>query len=254
MRRLIPFVALAALPLATGCRAAYPALDEAERVALERERDSLAIVVATADEAAMAYADSLATARRAAEEAARRRTATPPPTQTPATQRPVPTETRPTPPRPAPSTPPARDPGIREPDVRSTDGPAASFGRSRQIAFVDSATVDELFQPASATLSEVGKAILDRIAYEIARQPESLHIRVEGHADSTPPGPTIRERWPSNWDLAAARASAVARYLAEKGLSESRFEVVSYGSTRPIAPNDTPQNRARNRRIVVLVG
>jgi chemotaxis protein MotB len=75
---------------------------------------------------------------------------------------------------------------------------------------------------------------------------------LEGHADSTPPGPTIKERWPSNWELSSARAAAVIRFLVEQGVAESRFELVSYAATRPVAPNDTPQSRARNRRVIIV--
>lgn len=244
MRRLFFLPVLAVVSVAmTGCAASYPALDEAERAAMARERDSLQVAAATA----ASTADSLVTVLNNVDQARRR-----PPIvdERPAERPPAP---RPATPAPRPATtpvPPARDPGIREPD-----GPAMpDGGRRAGIAYADSMLVDDLFTPATATLSDIGKAILDRLAYEIARLPESARVRVEGHADSTPPGPTIRERFPTNWELAAARAAAVARYLAEKGIVETRLEVVSFGATRPVAPNDTPQNRSRNRRIVVLAG
>ncbi len=257
MRRLLFLPVLAAASVvSSGCAASYPALDEAERAAMSRERDSLQVAATTAE----ATADSLVTVLNNVDQARRRpgiAVVDERPAERPA-DRPAP---RPMTPAPRPATtpvPPARDPGIREPDgppTGSANGPAMPDGGRRVgIAYADSMLVDDLFTPATATLSDVGKAILDRLAYEISRLPETARVRVEGHADATPPGPTIRERFPTNWELAAARAAAVARYLSEKGLAETRLEVVSFGSTRPIAPNDTPQNRSRNRRIVVLAG
>ena len=249
MRRLLLLSLLATAPFVTaGCAASYPALDEAERQAMGRERDSLRVAAGDAE----AYADSLATLRNNLDQARRRPAVETPPTERPV-ERPVerPADRPPARvPTPAVVVPPARDPGIREPD-----GPAMPTNGSRAAAaYADSMLVDDLFDPASATISTVGKAILDRLAYEIGRLPETARVRVEGHADSTVPGASLRDRFPTNWELAAARAAAVARYLSEKGIAENRFEVVSFGSTRPVAPNDTPQNRSRNRRIVVLAG
>ncbi len=255
MRRLLLLPLLAAVPFITaGCTASYPALDEAERQALAQERDSLRVAASDAE----AYADSLATLRNNLEQSRRRPgTDTPPTVERPAERPPPPPPVeRPRVPEPRVPVPPARDPGIREPDgpAMGTVGAMPTNGSRANAAYADSMLVDDLFEPASATISVVGKAILDRLAYEIGRLPETARVRVEGHADSTPPGASLRDRYPTNWEFAAARAAAVARYLSEKGLNENRFEVVSFGATRPVAPNDTPQNRSRNRRIVVLAG
>lgn len=113
--------------------------------------------------------------------------------------------------------------------------------------------VDDLFAAASATLTEAGKQRLNQVAAQLQRFP-NRPIRVEGYADSMPVGARLQERYPSNWELAAARAAAVARYLIEvRGFAAERFEVVSYGPTRPIGPNDTAEGRRLNRRIVIRV-
>jgi len=113
--------------------------------------------------------------------------------------------------------------------------------------------VDVLFATASATLTEAGKRRLDQIAEQLQRFPDRP-IRIEGYTDSTPVGARLQERYPSNWELAAARAAAVARYLIEvRGFAAERFEVVSYGPTRPIGPNDTAEGRRLNRRIIIRV-
>jgi chemotaxis protein MotB len=111
--------------------------------------------------------------------------------------------------------------------------------------------VDRLFQPASARLSPPGEQILDALADRIADFGEG-YFRIEGHADSTLPGGQLRDRYPSNWELTAARASRVARFLIdEAGVAPDRLEVVSYGSSRPVASNQTAEGRRANRRIRV---
>ncbi len=113
---------------------------------------------------------------------------------------------------------------------------------------VDTLFADELFDPASATLSSGGTALLDRVRRDLG---STGRIRVEGHADSSPIGPSLRARFDSNWELAAGRAAAVARYLIAAGMDADRFDVVSRGETAPLVTNATPQGRAQNRRIVV---
>lgn len=113
---------------------------------------------------------------------------------------------------------------------------------------IDTLYADELFEPASATLSSNGTALLDRVRRDLG---STGRIRVEGHADGSPIGPSLRARFDSNWELAAGRAAAVARYLIGGGMDADRFDVVSRGETAPIASNGTPQGRAQNRRIVL---
>lgn len=73
---------------------------------------------------------------------------------------------------------------------------------------------------------------------------------VEGHTDNIP----IRSStFPSNWELSAARAASVVRYLALEGVSASRMGAMGYGEFQPVVRNDTPQGRRKNRRVVLLV-
>lgn len=118
---------------------------------------------------------------------------------------------------------------------------------------VETFRADDLFEPASATLSPAGTARLDALARQLRERPAAATFRVEGHADSSPVGPSLRERFPSNWELAAQRAAAVARYLISTGLSADRFEVASRGDVEPATSNATAEGRARNRRVVVYV-
>jgi chemotaxis protein MotB len=72
-------------------------------------------------------------------------------------------------------------------------------------------------------------------------------IEVLGYTDDVP----IGRRYPSNWELAAARASSVVRLLAEVGVDPTKLRVVSRGEFAPVAPNDTAEGRALNRRIEI---
>lgn len=110
-------------------------------------------------------------------------------------------------------------------------------------------TADALFEPASATISEAGARRLDEAAdsLSVAR---GRTIRVEGHSDSVPVGPGLRDRYPSNWELSAARAAAVVRYLIDQhGFEADRFEVAAFADTRPAASNQTASGRSQNRRV-----
>lgn len=80
---------------------------------------------------------------------------------------------------------------------------------------------------------------------------EDHEVLIEGHTDNQP---IHNDYFDSNWELSTARATSVARLLIEKyGLPQDRMGAVGYGETRPIAPNDTPEGRARNRRVVLFV-
>jgi chemotaxis protein MotB len=120
-------------------------------------------------------------------------------------------------------------------------------GRLKMI-FVDRI----LFDSGSAEIQEEGKQLLLKIAEILNRQQETL-IVIEGHTDSLPIAPAARERFPSNWELSAARASAVARFLAETaGLDPRRLAASGFSRYRPLASNDTAEGRRQNRRIEIF--
>jgi chemotaxis protein MotB len=78
---------------------------------------------------------------------------------------------------------------------------------------------------------------------------------VEGHTDNKPLGPTLKERFPSNWELSTARAAAVVRFLQEEGLLQpERLSARGYSFYRPLATNDTEEGRHQNRRIEIILG
>jgi len=109
-----------------------------------------------------------------------------------------------------------------------------------------------LFAPASAELSEAGLRQLRDLAGVLSEVTPLIPadvawvLRVDGHADRNP----IRSaRFASNWELAAARAIAVAQILIAEGLPPNRVAATSFGDAQPIDPGDSPQALARNRRI-----
>jgi chemotaxis protein MotB len=117
---------------------------------------------------------------------------------------------------------------------------------------IESLRVDALFEPASATLTDEGRGHVAALAEKIAAGDDSREIRVEGHADNVPVRGSLRERYPSNWELSAARAAAIVRVLINAhGIAADRLAVVSYGDTRPVVPNTTAESRRTNRRIRV---
>lgn len=113
---------------------------------------------------------------------------------------------------------------------------------------------DVLFEPATATLRAYGIEQLDEIAEHLQQAYPDRSIRVEGHSDDVPLGTSLQEKYPSNWELSAARAAVVTRHLIdEHEMDADRFAVIGFGSTRPIASNDSAGGRWLNRRVRIAV-
>jgi chemotaxis protein MotB len=105
-----------------------------------------------------------------------------------------------------------------------------------------------LFEPAEAELRAPSTQLLDRLS--VALQKLDTEIRVEGHTDNVP---INSEQFPSNWELSSARATAVLKYLIDRGLPPERLAAVGYGEFRPIDTNETEAGRHRNRRVEIFV-
>ena len=106
-----------------------------------------------------------------------------------------------------------------------------------------------LFDFGKAAINPAGFIFLDTIADVIDKT--HYPVRVEGHTDNIP----IQTRsFPSNWELSVARAVNVVKYFIEvSGINPQRFSAVGYGESRPVAANDTPADRAKNRRVEILL-
>lgn len=110
-----------------------------------------------------------------------------------------------------------------------------------------------LFEPQQAKLTDAGAALLDRVGAALRALPQRP-VRVEGHSDNSRIKWELFGRFTSHWDLSAARATAVARYLHEHaGLDPRLLTPVAYGEWRPVKPNDTQEGRAANSRVVIVV-
>ena len=106
------------------------------------------------------------------------------------------------------------------------------------------------FASGSANLTPAAIKIMDRIASVNASG--NSKIKVSGHTDDV--RLIFGSNYRDNWDLAAARSASVVQAFAENGtISEDRLEAISYGESRPIEPNETPDGRAKNRRIEIEI-
>ena len=105
-----------------------------------------------------------------------------------------------------------------------------------------------LFDRGVAALSPNAFPLLDKIAGIISKS--THNVRIEGHTDNLP---IHTAAFPSNWDLSTTRAVNVLRYLINKGkCSPKRLSAAGFGEFQPIFPNDTPENRAKNRRVELV--
>ena len=109
-----------------------------------------------------------------------------------------------------------------------------------------------LFPSGAADIVGDGVQVLNRIAEVLQRFP-GQRVRIEGHTDDVPIGPALRSRYPSNWELSTARATAMVKYLVTRGIAPSRLAAAGYAETRPVAPNTTEAGREQNRRIEVVL-
>lgn len=107
---------------------------------------------------------------------------------------------------------------------------------------------DVLFPEGTASLSAGSQTVLAGVARVLAGFGNA--VRIEGFTDDLP---IHTARFPSNWELSAARAARVARLFSTAGVAPARLGIVGWGAEHPVAANATAAGRARNRRIVVLV-
>ncbi|MCX7109883.1 MAG: OmpA family protein [Candidatus Methylumidiphilus sp.] len=108
--------------------------------------------------------------------------------------------------------------------------------------------VDELlFSEGGWELHSNGKAVLDKIVPAL-QSATTQRIEVEGYTDNVPIGAHLQHRFPTNWELSAARAAEVVRYLQKKGIDPSRLTAAGHGEYQPVGSNATPAGRQANRR------
>jgi len=130
-------------------------------------------------------------------------------------------------------------PLVREGKVRVTQN-------SRGVSVEINASV--LFDPGDAALTPDSKEALRALAVLLKNDPHA--VQVEGHTDTTPIKNAL---FPSNWELSAVRASSVVRLFIDSGVAPERLTVVGHGANIAVAPNETAEGKARNRRVAVTI-
>ena len=110
-----------------------------------------------------------------------------------------------------------------------------------------------LFDSGSVEINPGGKELL-KLMVDSLKENNEQDIVVEGHTDNVPLSAGLRKRFPSNWELSTARASAVVRFFQQEGgIQPKRLEARGYSHYRPVAPNDTEKGRRQNRRIEIIL-
>ena len=108
------------------------------------------------------------------------------------------------------------------------------------------------FDSGRANLSESGKAVLKKVG-EALKGYEDKIVRVVGHTDNVPIGKSMQSQFASNWELSSARATTVVRFLEAAGVPPDRLAASGRAEFSPVASNDDPDGRRKNRRIEITL-
>ncbi|OGR85309.1 MAG: hypothetical protein A2901_04510 [Elusimicrobia bacterium RIFCSPLOWO2_01_FULL_54_10] len=110
-----------------------------------------------------------------------------------------------------------------------------------------------LFNSGEADVNTEGKKVLLKVA-DVLKKVQNKQIRIEGHTDNVPIGGVLKEKFATNWELSAARATTVARYLTEVcGVNPNFVSAAGYGQFKPLADNANADGRSKNRRIEIAL-
>jgi chemotaxis protein MotB len=109
-----------------------------------------------------------------------------------------------------------------------------------------------LFDSGKAEVKKGGLEILGKVT-SILKDVNDKSIRIEGHTDNVQISRALAQRYPTNWELSAARAINVARYLQGQGIDPGQLSAVADGEWKPVATNDTEEGKAKNRRIEIIL-
>ncbi len=129
-------------------------------------------------------------------------------------------------------------------------------GQLQVRRYKDMLTVDVaeqlFFDSGRAALKETGKEVLKKVA-DAMKSYDDKAIRVVGHTDNVPITKGLQKVFPSNWELSVARATTVVRFLQDAGIEPERLLATGRAEYAPVAPNDTPEGRQKNRRIEITL-
>ena len=134
--------------------------------------------------------------------------------------------------------------------IAAQDIEVVEVGNTLKVIFLDKI----LFDSGSVEINPGGQELLKLMADSLRGNNEQ-DIVVEGHTDDVALSAALRKRFPSNWELSTARASAVVRFFQyEGGIQPKRLAARGYSYHRPVASNDTEKGRQQNRRIEIILG
>jgi chemotaxis protein MotB len=108
------------------------------------------------------------------------------------------------------------------------------------------------FDSGRANLKDTGKQVLKKVADSLKGY-EDKAIRIVGHTDNVPISGGLQKVFPSNWELSAARATTVVRFLQDAGIPPERLVATGRAEYAPVAPNDSAEGRQKNRRIEITL-
>jgi chemotaxis protein MotB len=139
------------------------------------------------------------------------------------------------------------------PEAAVQDALAMELGEDIEVIVNDGSisfriSSEILFGSGQAELADAGLDVIDRLIPTLAAS--HYRIVVEGHTDDRP---IQTERFPSNWELSASRASSVVRYLQMAGIAASRLTASGFADTRPLGDNASDRGRASNRRVELIM-
>ena len=135
------------------------------------------------------------------------------------------------------------------PDIKSNKITITSDERGLVITLAS----DSFFEEGSATLNidQTRDTLLRLSEFFKSDDMKKRRFRIEGHTDNTPVA--YDSEFLSNWELSTARSTNVLHYLADYGVNENQFSVAGYADTRPKFSNDTPEAKAYNRRVDIII-
>jgi chemotaxis protein MotB len=108
---------------------------------------------------------------------------------------------------------------------------------------------DILFSSGSAALNKSGQEVIIKVSEKLKDIPHQ--VIVAGFTDNIPIRGSLTQKYPTNWELAGARAASVVRLLEKQGVDSDKLTAVSYGENEPVASNETAEGRSQNRRIEI---
>ncbi len=109
-----------------------------------------------------------------------------------------------------------------------------------------------LFDSGKTEVKDEGLEVLQKVI-DILKNVTDKAIRIEGHTDNVKIGGVLAQKYPTNWELSAARAVNVTRFLQAQGLNPEDLGAVAYGEYKPVADNETDEGKAQNRRIEIIL-